>query len=317
MVDNSNTIIMVARIDPRKVRLFPEILPEAISIVSSTSGTSIASYAAYSPFVMFLQKMYTSQTPGTTLRIDNDSGHAVVESPVVTRPERLPVDLDIINTDSLDLWSAGTAFRTEYAYTLRITKPTVFEKIKYSLPLTEDDVKLAESFDIKRKHIAGVLKMLDVPQFKKVIEVSRQVTVAAAGNTRIGRIVNVKKGEKAVIVGIACDRDFITVPMGGPGANDTFVTLNRDIQDLAYVRLDCHSMPSLDYEIPCYIPAVDRHELIVESVTGVTNFPVRYRYGVADLTTLEKIRWEISLTKDEAAIADQFNLYDSVAAGVL
>jgi hypothetical protein len=312
---------MVARCDVTKCRYFPEEVPEAIVTTASTSGTSIASYAAFNPFVMFLKKMWTGQTPGTTIRLDSDSGHAVIESPLVTRPARLPVDMDLIAQESMDLWAVGTMFPSYCAYTARVTKPTIFEKIKHSITLTDDEKALADEFDIKRKYLAGILtaRNADTAQFKKIYEVAREVTVAAGSNTRVGRIVNVKRGEKAVLLGIAVDRDAVSAAFGGPGANDTYFTLNRDVIDSAHISLDCLAMPSLDYEIPCYIPALDRHEIIIESTTGITSLPVRYRYGVANLTLMEKIRWgqEAILTADEKKTADEFDLFDSVKAGVL
>ena len=308
---------MVSRVDPTKCKLFPEEIPEAIVTTASASGASIASYAAFSPYSMILKKIWTGQTPGVTLRMDNDSGHAVLESPLESRPERLPVDVDIIAHDSMDLWAVGSAFESYYAYTLRVAKLNVFEKIKHSVTLTEEEKKLADEFDIKRKYLAGILRSMDIPQFKKIYEVAKKVTVTAGSNTRVGRFINVKKGEKAVLIGIAVDRDFISTKFGGPGANDTYFTLNRDVIDTAHIKLDCLAMPSLDHEIPCYIPALDRHEIIIESITGVTNFPVRYRYGVANLSLMEKIRWNKSLTSDEDKTATEFDLYDSVDAGVL
>ncbi|MFH1769101.1 MAG: hypothetical protein ABH833_00345, partial [Parcubacteria group bacterium] len=282
---------MTQKVDPTKAKLYPEELPEAIVTTASASGAAIASYAAFSPYAMTLRKLWTGQTPAVTLRIDSDSGHAVLESPLVSRPARLPVDIDLMSHDSMDMWAVGSAFESYFAYTLRIAKLNVFEKIKHSVTLTETEKTLADEFEIKKKYLAGILRGMDVPQFKKIYEIAKKVTVTAGSNTRVGRIINVKKGEKAVLIGIAVDRDAIDTAFGGPGANDTYYTLNRDVIDTAHIKLDCLAMPSIDYEIPCYIPAVDRHEILIESTTGVTDFPVRYRYGVANLSILEKIRW--------------------------
>lgn len=308
---------MAARMDPTKARFFPEELPEAIVTTSSTSGTAISSYAAFSPYVVTLKKLWTAQRPGATIRVDIDAGHAVLESPLESRPERLPVDVDLIAHDSIDMWSVGTAFASYYAYTMRVAKLNVFEKIKHSVALNDREQSLAEEFDIKRKYLSGILRTMEVPQFKKIYEVAKKVTVTAGSNTRVGRLINVKKGEKAVLLGISVDRDFISSSHGGPGANDTYFTLNRDVVDTAHIKLDCLAMPSLDYEVSCYIPALDRHEILIESTTGVTNLPVRYRYGVANLSVLEKVRWSQPLTSDEEKAAQEFDLYDSVSAGVL
>ncbi|MDD5614965.1 MAG: hypothetical protein PHH85_02050 [Candidatus Methanoperedens sp.] len=307
---------MVARIDPKRAKLYPEELPEASAITASASGASIASYAAFSPYAMFVKNIATGQTPDVTLRIDNDGGHAVVESPFVARPERLFSPVDIACYDSLDMWAVGSAYRTYCTYLLRITKMTVFEKIRYGLPLNTDEQALDSSFEISKKFSAGILRGLDVQEFKKTYEVARLVTVAANSSTGVGRIINVKSGEKAVLLGISVDSSMTSTRFGGAGPNDTYFTLNRDKIDTAHIKLDINAMPGIDVEVPCYIPAVDRHEVIIESTTGITNLPVRYRYGVAPLTLLEKIKWEQPISDSDQVIIDELGLEDAILAGV-
>ena len=305
---------MVARIDPTKCRLYPETIPEALAITSSASGTSIASYAAFKPFVMVLKDLITNQVATETLRIDTDAGHGVIESPLAARPLLEPTELDILIENSMDLWAIGATAEARYAYTLRVTQLTVFEKIKYGVALTTEESALAKEYDIARKYLAGIMKASDIPQFKRIIEVAKQVTVAAGDTTRVGRIINVKNGEKAVLLGMSADSATVA---GSVGSNDTYLAVNRDVRDLNYVKLDTIAMPVLTHEMPCYIPAIDRLEIELQSVTGIAALPVRYRYGIADLTVLEKIRWGLPLTDVEAQSAESFNLFDAVSAGVL
>ena len=305
---------MVARIDPTKCRLYPEVIPEALATTSSTSGVSIASYAAFKPFVMILKDLITNQVATETLRVDTDAGHGVIESPLAARPLLEPTELDILVEDSMDLWAVGAAAEARYAYTLRVTQLTVFEKIKYGVALTIEESALAEKYDITKKYLAGIMKMSDLTQFKRIIEVAKEVTVAAGGKTRVGRIVNVRSGEKAVLLGMSVDSAAVA---GSVGSNDTYLAVNRDVRDLNYVKLDTIAMPVLTNEIQCYVPAIDRLEVELQSVTGIAALPVRYRYGIADLTVLEKIRWGLPLTGLEAQDAESFNLFDAVAAGVL
>jgi len=308
---------MVAIVDPTKCRLFPEILPESMAITQSASGTNIASYAAFQPFAMSLKQLYTNQVIGGSIRIDTDAGHGVVESPSRARPEFEPVDLDVLVEDSMDLWAIGTVREALFAYTLRITQHTVFEKIKYGITLTKEEAALAEKYDIQKKYLAGILRTVDAPQFKRIVEVPKEITAAAGVPARVGRIINVKKGEKAVIIGMSVDSDAIQAVMGGPGSNDTYLVVNRDVRDLAYVKLDCLAMPTIHNEISCHVPAIDRLEITIESATGITDLPVRYRYGIADLSIIEKIRWGLRLSDTEAQDAENLNLFDAMAAGVL
>lgn len=309
-------------IDPTKAKLFPEELPEAISIAianATASGTSIASYGSFSPYIMSLKKLWSSQNTDVTLRLDIDSGHAILESPLRTRSGLFPSEIDLIAQNSMDMWAVGAAAANSYfAYTMRVTKPTIFEKLKNSITLDASEQTLADSFDIKRKYLAGILglKSSDAAQFKKIYEVNKLVTVAANSHTRVGKLINVKSGEKAVLLGIGVDSAQVA---GVPGANNTYFTLNRDISDTTYIKLDCAAMPTLNYEMSCFIPALNRLEILIESITGITDLEVRYRYGIANITLMEKIRWglESTLTADEKKTADEFDLFDSVKAGVL
>lgn len=310
---------MVASVDPTKTRFYPEEIPEAIATTANTSGASIASYSSYDPYTMFLKSIYTGHTPAVTLRVDNDGGHASIESPLVARPSRLPVLNELPCYDSLDMWmvsSAGTP-ATFITYTLKITKLSVFEKYKLGLSLDDRGVQLLADFDIVKRYSAGLLRSVEQQSpFKKIVEVSRNVTVAAGASGRVGRIVQVKRGEKAVLLGVAVDPGKVQADLGGPGVDNTYLQLTRDVIDTQHFSLDCACMPSIDTEVPCYIPAQDKLEILVNSAAGVTNLPVRYRYGVADITILEKIRWGITLTADETSIANELDLVDSVDAGV-
>lgn len=308
---------MVASIDPVKARLYPEVLPEAMVIDPTASGASIASYAAFQPFTMCMTQLITNQAIGNTIRIDTDAGHGVIESPTRARPESIAVDLDILVEDSMDLWSVGVTDQQAYAYTLRVTQLTVFEKIKYGISLSKEEAALAEKYDIRKKYSAGILRTVDSPQYKRIIEVAKEVTAAAGVAERVGRLINVRKGEKAVILGLSVDRDAVRDEFGGPGPNDTYLVINRDVRDLSYVNLDCLAMPGIHSGIECHIPAIDRLEVTINSATGIADFPVRYKYGVADLTVIEKIRWGLKLTEGEAQDAENLNLFDAMSAGVL
>jgi len=310
---------MTARYNPTKSRLYPEIVPEAIAITPSASGVSIASYANFKPYVMVLNELFTSQTPDVTIRVDNDSGHAVVESLLTARPARKSsVINEVVSYDSLDLWAVGTGLESYFTYCNKVLKMSVFEKIKYGLSLNDAEKALATEFDIVKKYTAGTLqKSQIIPPFKKIIEVVKEITVAAGGNTRVGRIINVKSGQKAVLIGVSVDSAAVSTLNGGPGSGDTYLTLNRDTVDQALMKLDCVAMPDLATEVPCLIPAIDRHEIIIESTTGITALPVRYRYGVADISLIEKIRWGIDLDPAERVIADGMGLQASVLSGVM
>lgn len=304
---------MTEIVNPVHARLYPEILPEAISVTASPSGTPIASYANFSPSIVTLNSLFTDVGEDVVLRVSQDSSYATLKSEGQGRSDREVTELEIPCTSSLNFWAIGAVTEFAYtAYTLRITKPTILEKIKYGYPLSTEETALADQFNIIKLFKAGLLKQTTTPMFQKVIEVVEKVTVPAGGNTQIGSLINVKSGQKAAIISIGTDSAF-----GGLIANDTFITVNRDISDKNYVKLDTFAMPGLNHDINCYIPGIDRLEATLESVSGVIDMPVRFKYAIADLTILEKIKWEIGLTTDESAIANEMDLYNAVSTGVV
>lgn len=305
---------MTAQIDPKKARLYPEIVPEAIHTTAISSGASVASYANFYPWTISLHSLITNQNTLNQIRVDGDSGHGLLESETLPRPNLLPYeDLDILFEDSMDVWAIGTA-ALKAAYGLRITKLTVLEKIKYGVDLSENDLTLSNQFNILKEFKAGRLQSSGIinTKFKNIFEISKKIENSAGATTTIDKKINVKMGEKAVLLNIGCFGGFST-------DNDTFIKMDRDTSDSQYIKLDVTAMPVTGYNIPCYIPAVDNFEMTVSSITGLGtgDLNVHFRYGVTELTVLEKIKWEQPMTQEDEAIANEFDLFNAVKAGVM
>uniref|UniRef100_A0A6M3MBD7 Uncharacterized protein n=1 Tax=viral metagenome TaxID=1070528 RepID=A0A6M3MBD7_9ZZZZ len=306
---------MTANIDPKNAILYPEILPEAITTTASSSGASIASYGAFSPYMIAMNNLFTNQSNNILIRLDNDSGHGAIESETGARPNLMPYEqLDVLCENSLDLWAIGSG--TSYAaFTLKISKLTILEKIKYGLALTDEENELSNQFEVYKQFVAGRLKLIESYQFKKIIEIAKVISPSAGSVTTVGKHINVKKGEKAILLSIGVKANSYA----GPGASDTYIVVNRDITYTNYVKLDYMAMPGDGYQLPMYIPAIDRLEVTVENTTALTDFPIIFRYGIADLTILEKIRWGLKnqITTQDDTIAKEYDLYNAVIAGVM
>lgn len=307
---------MTATVDPKKARLYPEIVPEAIYTTATAGGASIASYANFYPWTISLNSLVTNQDTLNQIRVDGDSGHGLLESETLPRPNSLPYeDLDILFEDSMDVWAVGTA-ALKAAFGLRITKLTVLEKIKYGVDLSESDLALGNQFNILKEFRAGRLQSTGLinTKFKNIFEVSKKIENTAGDTTTVDKRINVKMGEKAVLLNIGSFGD------GGMATeDDTFIKMDRDTSDTGYFSLDVMAMPTTGYSIPCYIPAVDNFEITVSSVTGLGagDLNVHFRYGVAELTVLEKIKWEQPMTQEDETIANEFDLFNAVKAGVM
>jgi len=73
----------------------------------------------------------------------------------------------------------------------------------------------------------------------------------------------------------------------------------------------------MNYELPCYVVALDQLEVFIESTATVADVKVRFRYGIAPLTIVDKLRWGLPLTEVDTTIANELDLVDSVKAGMM
>lgn len=304
---------MTAIINPTHAKFWPEVLPEALTITAATSGANIATYGLFSPYAIIFNSLFTDVGEDVILRLDKDSSYGTLESEGNCRSDREETKLEIPCISSLNLWALGANTEIAYtAYTMKITKPTIFEKVKYGIAMTPDEQALDGQYGISKNYAAGLLEKLDAPiTFRQTVEVVEKVTVAAGGNTTVGPIINVQTGQKAVILSFGTDES------AAPAVRDTFISVTRGISETGYVKLDTAAMPGLNHDVNCYIPSVDRFEVLLESVTGVSNMQVRYKYAISDITIIEKIRWGIGLTSSESAIATELDLYNLAITGIM
>lgn len=307
---------MTAIVDPTKAKYFPEVLPEAIVVTASLTGTPIASYGLFTPNIVTFDSLFTDVGENLVTRLDKDSLYGVLEVEGTARSDREETKLDIHCENSLNLWAIGAATEIAYtAYTIKCGIPTVFDKIKYGMGLTPDELEIDRQHEISKRFSAGLLSKADSPIFEKEVEIAELVTVAAGANTTVGPIINVPAGKKAVILSFGTNSAF-----GGLTANDTYISLTRGISEIGYVKLDTMAMPGLNHDINCYIPAINRLEILLESTTGVTNMPVRYKYAISDISIIEKIRWGKNgpgLTSEETSIANELDLFNVAFTGMM
>jgi len=307
---------MTATIDPTMAKFYPEVLPEAITVTASLTGTPIASYGLFEPNIIVFNSLFTDVGENVKFRLDKDSLYGVLDVEGTARSDREETKVEVPCEDSLNLWATGAATEIAYtAYTIKCGIPTIFEKIKYGMYLSQEEQEIDNKYEISKRFSAGLLSKADSPIFEKEVEIAELVTVAVGGNTTVGPIINVPSGKKAVILSFGTNSAF-----GGLIANDTFISLTRGISETEYVKLDTMAMPGLNHDINCYIPAINRLEVLLESASGVTNMPVRYKYAISDISIIEKIRWGKfgpGLTSEESAIATELDLFNVAFTGIM
>ena len=319
---------MAFPVDPMRTRYWPETFGEAGVVANSVSGTEIASYSNYGDYIVQLVSLATGPetTDHSSIRVNSDAGSNLINSATEARfYADKHEDMKVTGVESLAMYchaATSTPSDVQYQYGVRVTKPTVYEKLLLGMPLTDVEEALNTKFAIQKKISAGILAGQTTQQYTKIYEVARRLSSIADVNPTVGQEIHPLDGQKAVLLSIAVDE--------GPAANQVFVNVTRDgeqvmkmdtygfqqtiVDNLGNTNYDAQS----NYEIPLHIVAIDKLKVWIENTVtlAVTPLNVRFKYGIAPLTIIEKIRWGLPITDEENAIATEFDLADSVIAGV-
>ena len=321
---------MAYPIDPMKTKYWPETFGESGSVTTSLSGEEIAEYSNYSDYIVQLVNLATTHetaaggTPTSAIRVNTDAGDNMVNSMLSARGHiDNAIQNKVTGKESLSLYgyypSGGTAELMRYRYGLRITKPTVYEKLLHNISLTDEEKALDTKFEISKKIAAGILSGQSEQQFTKIHEVAKSITAASGADPSIGSEIHPLAGQKVVLLGIATQEHTT--------ASQVFISVTRDREQV--MKLDSYGFMAnstgaaayneeLNYEMPLNVVALDKLKVWIENTgSAITSFKARFRYGIANLTIIEKLRWGLLLTDDEKAIATAFDLEDAMRAGVL
>jgi len=315
---------MAYPVDPMRTKYWPEIFGEADHVKTSTSGEEIASYSSYGDYIVQLVALATDpETTGpATIRVNSDAGTNLINSPSTARYYMDKMEeLKVTGVESLSLYgyhpSGGTDADIHYRYGIRVTKPTVYEKILLGMPLTEAEEVLNTKFSIKKGILAGTISGRTEQPYSKIYEVARRLSDGANVNPTVGQVIHPLPGQKVVLLSIAVDQSA--------AEHTVYVNVTRDGEQV--MRMDSFSFrDSVDatydaqsnYEIPLYVVATDTLKVWIENTVSLAGTPlnVRFKYGISPITVVEKVRWGLALTDDEHAIANEFDINDSVLAGV-
>ena len=321
---------MAYPVDPMKTKYWPEIFGEAGSItLTSSSGEEMASYSSYSDYIVQLVDLATTHetaaggVPTSAVRVNTDSGSNLINSMVSARGHiGNAIPNKVTGKESMALYgyypAGGAAELMRYRYGIRVTKPTVYEKLLLGMSLTDAEEALNAKFSIQKKISAGILTGQTQQQYTKIYEVAKSISALIGTNPTIGQEIHPLSGKKVVLLGIASEQQT--------DANEVFISVTRDGEQV--MKLDTYAFmeksedttnytEQLNYEMSLHVVATDKLKVWIENTgSAITDFKCRFRYGIAPLTIIEKIRWGIPITDEENAIATEFDLGDSVIAGV-
>ena len=322
-------------VDPMKAKYYPELFGEAGMIATTVDGAEIASYNNFSENIVQLMNLGTFATDqNSMIRVSADSGGNLVDEKVAARQQiDSAAELKITGKESMLIegyYPAGTATGDLfYRYGLRVTKPTVFEKLMSGTTFDIPGNAQSARFDIAQKISAGVLSGRAEESYIKVYEVAKSLTITSGTNGNVGPIVHPLADQKVVLLGVSCEQHGT--------AAQVYLSVTRDEEQV--MKLDTHAFVqslgsidgsavaagvngnygvSMNYEMPLHVVATDKLRVWIENPgSAVTTFKVRFRYGVAPLTLMDRIRWNLGLNDDQMAVANELDLFDSVKAGVL
>jgi len=312
-------------IRPSLARYVPEDIPGA-QVANLVSGVpyDIESIARFSKvpgeYIVTLLSFGLMSHANVTFYTNKDGFTRVIDSETygcyhLDKDEEVFVPAK--STMHLKLLSDADVNDYPIRYLIRVSKPSVLEKLLYGITLTDKDTPLNNKFELRDRILRN-----DIPVYKPMLvsrkQITRKITALADVNPQIGETITVPKNRYIILDEIAVD-GFET------GVTDNSIVIDRDLDD-DYVSLNCYAMPPfvtgvlpdipLSYSMKMCIPATDKIAITLENGSGVNNWRVRFKYSTYVLTVPEKIKWGISLTDDEERIAVANDLYDRVKAGL-
>lgn len=312
-------------IKPSLARYVPEDIPGA-QVVDLVDGVpySVEAITRFSKipgeYLVTLVSFGLLANLNVTFYVDTDSTYRTIDSETYGC-YHLDKDEDVFvtakSTMYLKLLADTGVSDYPIRYLIRVSKPSVLEKLLYGVPLSDKDVALNNKFNLR-----DMILRNDIPVYKPMLvsrkQIARVITANADDNPQIGETITVPDNRYVVLDEIAVDGYETAV-------TDNYIVVDRDLDD-EYVKLNCFAMPPfitgvtpnipLSKSMMVSMPAVDKLSLSLENGSGVTNWRVRYKYSIYVLTIPDKIRWGIGLIPAEADTAKNNDLYDKVKAGL-
>lgn len=309
---------------PSLAKYFPEDIPGA-QVVNLVTGTpySIESITRFSKipgeFLVTLLSFGLSANANVTFYTHADNYERIIDAETygcyhLDRDE----DVFIPAKSTLYLKLLSDAGVSDYPirYLIRVSKPSVLDKILYGITLTDNDNSINNMYKLGDRILRN-----DIPVHRPMLvsrkEIARKVT-ASAGIQQIGETITVPKNRFIVLDEIAVDGYESAV-------TDNTIVVDRDL-DTSYISLNCYAMPPfvtgvtpnipLSNAMRIGIPAVDKLSVYLDNDSSVTNWRVRFKYSTYVLTIPDKIRWGIGLTSKEDDIAKRNDLANKVKAGL-
>jgi len=319
------------------VRYPPEVLCYADLTTVGAAETQIKKHSLFTPRLIRLLSLSGQDITNLSLRVDADTrsdflnlaAEALAADSLGSLESSLDLAtrVDILALRSLTLKAAVSGGTPNYQswHTLMVENPSVASKLLYTrrksdlFTLKTEDFELIDKYNMNAQFDAGMLhKQTLASLYSKlygeaidVVVISKKQTVTGGTEVQVGSDIVAGPGKKLVLVEIGVTQ--------GTAGNGTILRVDRDDQE-DMLALETSCLPNINYSVPVYLPALDSFKVYLATTNTVNNFLVRYKYVVAPLTVLDKVKWEgapgIRLTDEEDAIASAFDLPGIIKAGL-
>ena len=292
-------------VDPSKVKYYPEMLPEILNEPSvTTAGQRVASYLLAERNLVIEDALPFTQTAAMDFIISADSRERArirADSPTLGDARRYS---KITARESaefrLQMVTGGPAANVRSGWEMTFRKPLSVDKLRAGITLDTTEQPIADALHIAENLALGMIPYnksllnLDYSSlFTDVIPVEKTLAAIPANGKPIigGSAISsaTMNDQLIVLLGVYIDTNCLAA--GTP--SDTFIVVDRD-GDPSYIKLDITGMPDNQY-VPCYIPAINKLEVRVESTTGTgaLTVPCGFQYGVRPLNYMDHLKWGI------------------------
>lgn len=301
-----------------KVHYHPEQLPEA-------AVRTIATQSEASPTLLDLKQLQPNIIRLSEIAADRDDDVEMrfrVDTSVWSALSGSMFDL-LVNNFSLfaksriyyNLYnSSATVTKTNFKalFSLWVIKPTVAHKLRYSIPLSGDELRINRELGIAETVEKGLLPLPLSQQIAREYQVIQeethgfQVTVPTAGVDV--ETLHPLNGQFLVLTKLSADP--------GDAATDNIrVAIDRDY-DVDFLEFPTWALgttpaTALGKEISCFIPALRELRIKLKATVSKT-INIRFTVQKCTLTNIFRARWGLA-TKEELP----GDIYDKVMGGVL
>jgi len=288
----------------RVIKYPPEAFLYASPIDLPAGETKVSEYFVMDGYVYVLQGLSFARTENVRARLIIDDKERVTLddlSAIAGIDFEEKIKLPATKSMQVRLYTPSAVTNLQYRHRVLVMKASTLLKMRLGMALSTRDVEL------RTKYMLDEALQTSIPEPFRLdwgVEEFRELAVKATSSRSLR--LAVPDGYKLIILGLSAERP----------ANPAQCYLNIERDDIPkVVDVDLYCLPSLQYTAPLRVVVTDKAVINIDVKTSGT-YRVRVIYGLGKITIPEKIMWGIELTGTERAIAEKYDLFNKIEAGV-